>query len=151
MREGEAFDYVRRMHASSTFTVASLEPVDYTSPITTAVPVGHAHMVKEFTGVMTGRSSTQFSFAFDQTTGAGTYVAMEAFEGALEDRRGSFAFAHTATTEGPSSLRLAELLVIVPGSGSGDLTGITGTGRIAVDDEGTHTLELDYELSAPSS
>jgi hypothetical protein len=132
------------MHADSTFTVASFEPVDYTSPIATAVPVGHAHMVKEFTGALTGRSSTQFSFAFDETTGAGTYVAMEAFEGSL-------AFAHTATTEGPGSPRVAELLVVVPGSGSGDLAGITGTGRISIDDAGTHAIELDYELTDPAS
>ena len=139
------------MPADSTFTVASFEPVDYTSPIATAVPVGHAHMVKEFTGALTGRSSTQFSFAFDETTGAGTYVALEAFEGSLDGRAGGFAFAHTATTEGPGSPRVAELLVVVPGSGSGDLAGITGTGRISIDDAGTHAIELDYELTDPAS
>ena len=134
------------MHTTGTFTVASFEPVDYTSPITTGIPVGHAHMVKEFSGDVAGRSSTQFSFAFDQTSGVGTYVAMEAFEGTLDGRAGTFAFAHSATTDGRSSERLADMLVIVPGSGSGDLSGITGTGRILVDSDGTHTIELDYEL-----
>ena len=134
------------MHTTGTFTVASFEPVDYTSPITTGIPVGHAHMVKEFSGDVAGRSSTQFSFAFDQTSGVGTYVAMEAFEGTLDGRAGTFAFAHSATTDGRSSERLADMLVIVPGSGSGDLSGVTGTGRILVDSDGTHTIELDYEL-----
>ena len=136
------------MRISGTFTVASFEPVAYTSPITTGTPVGHAHMVKEFVGEMAGRSSTQFSFAFDQTTGVGTYVAMEAFEGSLAGRAGTFAFAHSATTDGRSSQRLAELLVIVPGSGSGDLSGITGTGRILIGSSGREAIELDYELGA---
>src|SRR4051794_30981159 len=114
------------MKVSSVFTVTSFEPVDYTSPIQTGVNVGHAHMVKEFTGGLTGRSSTQFSFAFDEAAGVGTYVAMEAFEGSLDGRQGRFAFAHTATTDGKSPERLAELVVIVPRSGTGELAGITG-------------------------
>ena len=139
--------YHRPMRTSGTFTVTSFDPVDYTSPITTGVPVGHAHMVKEFAGELAGRSSTQFSFAFDQASGVGTYVAMEAFEGSLAGRAGTFAFAHSATTDGRSPQGLAELLVIVPGSGSGDLLGITGTGRILIDSSGGEVIELDYEFS----
>jgi uncharacterized protein DUF3224 len=134
------------MLARSTFTVSSYQPVDYTSPIETALPVGHAHMIKEFTGTLAGRSATQFSFAFDQSSGVGTYVAMEAFEGSLDGRVGTFAFAHSATTDRGSHDRLAELLIIVPGSGSGELVGLGGTGRIVIDVDGSHVLELDYEL-----
>jgi uncharacterized protein DUF3224 len=136
------------MKVNGEFKVVSFEPVDYTSPIKTGVNVGHAHMVKEFTGGVTGRSSTQFSFAFDEASGVGTYVAMEAFEGSLDGRRGTLAFAHTATTDGNSPERLAEVVVIVPGSGTGDLAGITGQGSIAVKDDGTHVIELDYQLAA---
>jgi hypothetical protein len=105
-------------------------------------------MVKEFAGGLTGRSSTQFTFAFDEAAGIGTYVAMEAFEGTLDGHPGTFAFAHTATTDGISAERLAELMVIVPGSGTGDLAGITGQGTIVVKDDGTHVIELDYQLAA---
>ncbi|MBJ6998877.1 DUF3224 domain-containing protein [Streptomyces griseofuscus] len=45
-------------------------------------------------------SATLFTAAFDQTTGIGTYVAMESFEGSLCGRPGSFNFAHSATTSG---------------------------------------------------
>ena len=136
------------MNVTGVFTVTSFEPVDYTSPIQTGVKVGHAHMVKEFAGGLSGRSSTQFSFAFDEAAGTGTYVAMEAFQGSLDGRSGAFAFAHTATTDGTSPERLAELVVIVPGSGTGDLAGITGQGRIVVEDDGTHVIEFDYQLAA---
>ncbi|MEP6815043.1 MAG: DUF3224 domain-containing protein [Marmoricola sp.] len=134
------------MHASATFTVAEFIASDYVSPVTTGAPIGHAHMVKEFTGDLQGRSTTQFSFAFDPASGIGTYVALEAFEGSLAGRPGALAFAHSATTDGQSPDRLNELLVIAPGSGSGELAGITGTGHLVIDEDGTHRIELDYDL-----
>ena len=136
------------MHTTGTFAVTSFEPTDYVSPVTTGVPVGHAHLVKEYSGAITGRSTAQFSYAFDDATGVGTYVAMDAFEGSVDGRSGTFAFAHTATTDGTGTARLVEQLVIVPGSGTGELAGLTGTGRIAVDEDGTHHLELDHETTA---
>jgi hypothetical protein len=134
------------MHASATFTVIEFTPTDYVSPVTTGIPVGHAHIVKELAGDLQGRSTTQFSYAFDQSSGVGTYVAMEAFEGSLGGREGTMAFAHSATTDGQSPERLNELMVIAPGSGSGALAGIAGTGRMVIDEDGTHHVELDYEL-----
>jgi hypothetical protein len=139
-------DYRRPMHAESTFEVVEFVPSDYVSPVTTGLPVGHAHMVKQFTGDLDGRATTQFSFAFDATSGVGTYVAMEAFKGSLGGRAGAFAFAHSATTDGTSPERLSELFVIAPGSGSGELAGLTGTGSMQIDEDGTHRLLLDYEL-----
>jgi len=35
---------------------------------------------------------------------------------------------------------------IVPGSGSGQLDGITGTLHLTVEDDGTHRYELAYQL-----
>lgn len=37
---------------------------------------------------------------------------------------------------------------VVPGSGTGELSGLEGEGTIRVDDAGTHSLELDYRLPA---
>ncbi len=135
------------MHADATFEVTEFTPSDYVSPVTTGTPVGHAHMVKQFAGELEGRSTTQFSYAYDAATEVGTYVAMEAFEGSLGGRSGAFAFAHSATTDGRCAERLSELLVIAPGSGSGDLAGITGTGSMRIDADGTHRVFLDYELT----
>ena len=134
------------MHADATFEVTEFTPSDYVSPVTTGTDVGHAHMVKLFAGDLAGRSTTQFSYAYDAATEVGTYVAMEAFEGTLAGRSGAFAFAHSATTNGASTERLSELLVIAPGSGAHDLAGITGTGSMRIDDDGTHRLHLEYEL-----
>lgn len=134
------------MHAEGTFTVESFVPSDVRPEpeIATGVPVGLTRMEKRFSGGVSGRSATLFTAAFDQATGVGTYVAMESFEGALDGRSGSFNFAHAATTTGED--RLDEHFVIVPSSGTDDLAGITGSGGLRVEPDGTHRIWFDYEL-----
>ena len=70
---------------------------------------------------------------------------MESFSGTLDGRTGTLNIAHTATTDGGPD-RLHELVVIVPASGTGELAGITGVGSMRVDGDGTHRLELEYEI-----
>ena len=135
------------MRADSVFTVKSFVPTDVvpTPPVATNVPVGVAHIEKSFEGDAVGRSSTLFTAAYDQETGVGTYVAMEAFEGVLNGHGGTFNFAHSATTCG--ELREAEFFTIVPGSGTGALAGITGGGGLRIDEDGTHHMWFEYELA----
>jgi uncharacterized protein DUF3224 len=135
------------MKASGTFKVAAFVPTTVTPDpaLTTALPVGVATMEKSYEGEIDGRSATLFTSAFDQKSGVGTYVAMESFEGSLNGRTGAFNFAHSATTTGDN--REAEFFVIVPTSGTGDLAGITGTGGLSVDADGTHHMWFDYTLS----
>jgi hypothetical protein len=133
------------MRATGTFEVAAFDPAPVEPPkIETAVPVGVATMRKVFTGEISGESATLFTAAFDQATGTGTYVAMESFKGTVAGRSGSLNFAHSATTTGAD--RTAELMVIVPGSGTDELTGITGAGGMAVEPDGTHRIWFDYQL-----
>lgn len=112
--------------------------------VATGLPVGVATMEKSFEGEVAGRSATLFTAAFDQTTGTGTYVAMESFEGSLGGRSGAFNFAHSASTTGTD--RSAQFFVIVPASGTGELAGISGTGGIAVEEDGTHRIWFDYRI-----
>jgi hypothetical protein len=136
------------MRANAIFTVKSFVPTDTVPdpPVATAVPVGVSTMEKHYEGEVIGRSATLFTAAFDQAKGTGTYLAMESFEGSVNGLDGAFNFAHSATTTGVD--RLNELFVIVPGSGSAALAGITGTGGIAIDPDGTHRIWFDYELGA---
>ncbi|MFD7029272.1 DUF3224 domain-containing protein [Streptomyces sp. NPDC059917] len=134
------------MRATATFTVTGFTPAALRPEpaVPTGTPVGVATMEKHFEGEVVGRSATLFTAAFDQSTGVGTYVAMESFEGTLGGREGSFNFAHSATTSGAD--RTAEFFTIVPSSGTGELAGITGAGGLAVDADGTHRMWFDYEL-----
>ncbi|WP_030439720.1 DUF3224 domain-containing protein [Actinoplanes subtropicus] len=131
------------MRATGTFEVANFTPAPVPSgDVKTAVPVGVATMTKTFTGEVSGRSNTLFTAAYDQATGVGTYVAMESFEGSIGGLAGAINFAHSATTLGDN--REAEFLVIVPGSGTGALAGLTGTGGLTND----HGIWLDYEKTS---
>jgi hypothetical protein len=135
------------MRANGTFSVKVFNPTTLTPEpaIETALPVGVVQMEKHFEGAVAGRSATLFIAAFDQTTGVGTYVAMESFEGSVDGREGAFNFVHSASTGG--SDRSAEYFAIVPSSGTGQLTGISGAGGLTVDPDGTHGIWLDYELA----
>ncbi|MFE3190475.1 DUF3224 domain-containing protein [Nocardia sp. NPDC059240] len=135
------------MRATGTFNVKSFVPTDVTPDpaITTALPVGVAKLEKQFEGEITGRSATLFTSAFDQAAGVGTYVAMESFEGALNGRAGTFNFVHCASTDGTT--RTDMYFAIVAGSGTGDLAGITGTGDLLIDADGTHRMVFEYELA----
>ncbi|MEU8794312.1 DUF3224 domain-containing protein [Streptomyces sp. NPDC048643] len=134
------------MRASGTFTVKAFVPTELqpNPAVSTALPVGVATMEKHFEGEVTGRSATLFTAAFDQSTGVGTYVAMESFEGSLCGRTGAFNFVHSATTTGTD--RTAEFFTIVPASGTEELAGISGAGGMAVDADGTHRIWFDHEL-----
>ena len=134
------------MQTSGTFRVAAFDPTDVSvdPPITTALPIGLARMEKVYEGDVSGRSATLFTAAFDQTTGQGTYIAMEAFEGSLDGRSGTFAYVHSATTAG--SDRSDEFFLVVPGSGTGELAGIRGSGSLGIDADGTHRVAFDWEI-----
>jgi hypothetical protein len=71
-------------------------------------------------------------------------VALESFEGSLDGRTGTFNFVHSASTGG--SDRTNEFFLIVPASGTGDLAGITGSGGLSIDADGTHRIWFDYDL-----
>jgi Protein of unknown function (DUF3224) len=132
------------MRASGTFEVADFTPTSVAPDVQTGLPVGVSTMAKTFRGEVEGRSATLFTAAFDQASGVGTYVAMESFEGSLHGRAGAFNFAHSATTHGTD--RSGEYFTIVPTSGTGELAGITGTGSLSIEDDGTHRIAFDYEL-----
>ena len=133
------------MQTSGTFRVASFDPTDVTvePAITTALPIGIVRMEKVYEGDVSGRSATLFTAAFDETSGQGTYIAMEAFEGSLDGRTGTFAYVHSATTTG--SERSHEYFLIVPGSGTGELAGIRGSGSLVIDGDGTHRVAFEWE------
>ncbi|WP_280236174.1 DUF3224 domain-containing protein [Nocardia cyriacigeorgica] len=134
------------MRASGTFSVLSFTATEVVPEpaIAAGVPVGVARMEKRFEGAVSGRAATLFTSAFDQEREVGTYVAMESFEGTLNGVAGAFCFTHSATTTGAD--RLSPFFVIVPGSGTADLDGITGSGGIVIDPDGTHRIWFDYEL-----
>ena len=134
------------MEARATFAARNFKPIALTPTleITTGLPVSISTMEKSYTGAIDGVSSTAFTAAFDQASRRGSYIAMESFKGTVNGVEGSFNFIHCASTTGVD--RSDEFFCIVGGSGTDGLKGISGTGGITIDTDGTHHIWLSYHL-----
>lgn len=72
------------------------------------------------------------------------YIASERVSGRLGGLAGTFVLQHWGIAAAGSQPRTAGH--VVPGSGTGELAGLSGTMAIEVDSDGRHTLELEYRI-----
>jgi hypothetical protein len=78
----------------------------------------------------------------DRDKGSGGYVAMERVTGKLDGKSGSFVLQHNATmNRGTPDLNV----IVVPDSGTGELTGISGSMKIRIE-SGKHFYDFDYTI-----
>lgn len=126
-------------HARGTFTV-EVKPL---SPAP-AEGIGRMSINKQIHGDLEATTKGEMFSAGDPKNGAAGYVAMEVVAGTLAGKTGGFALQHSATMD-PSGRKLTVL--IVPGSGSGELKGISGTFTILIEG-GKHSYDLEYSLPA---
>lgn len=99
-------------------------------------------IAKELTGDLVATTSGQMLSATTATPGSAGYVALECVEGSLHGRQGSFVLQHSGTmNRGVPSLSV----VVVPDSGTGELTGLTGNFKIAIAN-GAHHYRFTYSL-----
>lgn len=98
---------------------------------------------KMFHGDLQGEGAGLMLSCGDPQTGAAGYVAIETVIGNLGDRYGSFALQQLGMMlAGTQALNYE----VVPGSGTGDLQGITGTFHLNIEQDGTHCYELQYDI-----
>ncbi|MFD9684551.1 DUF3224 domain-containing protein [Kitasatospora sp. NPDC059088] len=124
--------------ASGSFEVTAFEPVE-TEQREGAV-FGRVRIAKTFTGGLSGRGEVRMLSVGDASGGPASYVAVEHVTGELDGRKGSFVLQHAAWDATGVTIR------VVPGTGAGELAGITGEFRLSVDASGAHTFVLAYEL-----
>ncbi len=105
--------------------------------------ISRFELSKTFHGDLQGTGVGVMLSAGDPQVGAAGYVAMETVDGTLGGRQGSFALQQFGTLHGGSQTLHYE---VVPGSGSGQLDGLTGILHLNIDEDGTHHYELEYEL-----
>ena len=104
------------------------------------VSIGRVSITKTFSGDMTGTSTVEMIGARTPVKGSAGYVAIERVSGTLEGKLGSFVLQHSGTmNRGESSLDVT----VVPDSGTGELTGISGKLQIDIKD-GKHSYTFDY-------
>ena len=106
--------------------------------------LSQATVKKKFDGDLAAESTAQLLMcqadAKDLSAGAG-FVASEVVDGVLNGKSGTFVMQHGGLSSGGTNQTYGH---IVPGSGTGELKGITGEVTIAVDSEGKHTIEIEY-------
>ena len=122
-------------------------PFDVTiTPQETAADASVARMLlyKEFHGDLDAIAHGEMMAAHEPLTGAGVYVALDRVTGTLHGKSGSFLMAHRGIANADGQ----QLdIVIVPGSGTGQLTGITGSVGIEIEEK-KHFYTIDYTLPA---
>ncbi|TGA95171.1 DUF3224 domain-containing protein [Streptomyces sp. MZ04] len=109
--------------ASFTFTQWDEKPV---AGADGGARIAHAAVTNDFTGVIkaTG-TSCQYTLVYtDETTGA--FVGHEFIDGSVDGRSGSFVLEQRGSFGADGTISCT--LTVHPGSGSGELAGLTGTG-----------------------
>ncbi len=125
-------------HAHGSFTV-DVHPLTPTP----AEGIGRFTINKTIHGDLEATTIGEMFTGGDPKQGAAGYVAIEIVTGTLGGKHGSFALQHFATMDGAGP---GMQVIVVPGSGTGDLKGIEGAFTIRIED-GKHFYDFEYTLA----
>ena len=99
---------------------------------------------KQYHGDLEATSKGTMLTAGTDVKGSAGYVALERVTGTLKGRKGSFVLQHSGTlTRGEPQ----QSIIVVPDSGTGQLTGLTGKMTIIIA-AGKHSYDFEYNLPA---
>jgi hypothetical protein len=129
------------MIAHAEFAITRWEQEEPFDAPSSGPPQARTFVDKSFSGDVTGTSQAVLITCQVSNEQAG-YVASERVTVAIGDAFGTFVIQHGGIVDGESIEQFGN---IVPGSGTGDLAGIRGTGVFRHDAEGAR-LTLVYEL-----
>ena len=130
------------MHQATGSFDVKMAPQKPDNPQEEAAALGRMSLDKQFHGDLEATSQGEMLSVLDQKIGSGGYVALERVTGKLQGRTGSFVLQHNATMiRGVPQLNI----VVVPDTGTGDLTGISGSMKIRIEG-GKHFYDFEYTL-----
>lgn len=112
------------------------------------VRLSRAEVTKTFRGALEGQSTAILLMCQanpDDLDAGGGFVASEKVTGQLDGLEGSFVIQHGGLAGADHERRTFGN--VVPGTGTGELEGLSGTVELSIDAEGRHTLTLEYEVS----
>ncbi len=104
--------------------------------------LGRMSIDKTYNGELSASSKGEIISAMTPVKGSAGYVAIEQVSGTLSGKNGSFVLQHFATMNKGKSLLNIE---VVPDSGIGELTGISGKMSIRIEN-GQHYYDFDYHF-----
>lgn len=127
-------------HASGTFEV-KLAPSGEADKAEGST-LGSYSLEKQYHGDLEASAKGTMLTAGTDVKGSAGYVAIERVTGALKGHKGSFVLQHNGMlTRGTPQ----QNIVVVPDSGTGELTGLTGKLTVIIE-SGKHSYEFDYSL-----
>jgi hypothetical protein len=104
--------------------------------------VTRASVTMRFEGDLAGTGSVEWLMSYEDD-GTATFVGLERVVGELDGRSGSFVLQHVGRFDG----ELAQAsLTVLSGSGTGELTGLSGTGTLEAGfgADGVRSLTLEH-------
>jgi hypothetical protein len=131
------------MHATGSFavTVTPAEP----AALAKEAGLGVYTLDKSFSGELEASSKGEMLTGSTESTGAMAYVAIERVTGTLKGRSGSFLLMHNASMLKTDPASGVMQVVVVPQSGTDQLTGLSGKMTINIEG-GKHSYDLEYQL-----
>ena len=129
------------MKASGEFEV-KMKPLENYTKGNDGVNLGRMSIDKTFIGDLSAKSKGEMLSAMSPIQGSAGYVAIEQVHGKLAGKEGSFVLQHYGIMHsGQEYLKLE----VVPQSGAGQLSGISGNMSIEIKN-GKHFYEFEYEI-----
>jgi Protein of unknown function (DUF3224) len=129
--------------ATATFKIQGWDEKPY-AEIEGGRKLTQASVKQVFAGDVEGEGAVEWLMCYrpDETA---DFVGLQRIVGQIGGRSGSFVLVQTnGTFDGKEA---KGHLSVVPGSGTGGLTGLRGTGEFSAPHGGEPTIRLDYELS----
>ena len=128
-------------HATATFGLDSWDEKAF-NEIDGAPKLTRVTSTKSYQGDIEGQGKLEYLMMY-RPDGTATFVGLERITGTIGGRSGSFVLQHSGVFE---SGEAKTILSILPGSGTGDLSNISGQGAFNVRHDPPYTMTLDYNL-----
>jgi len=129
-----------KVHASGTIAVSKYEPANYDTTAETKLVL--INVEESFAGDLQGAGTARFLQA-SRPDGSASFVGMERFVGTVGGKKGSFILEDVGTLTGD---QVNGSWSIVPGSGTGELAGISGDGGFKAKLGQHASITLDYTM-----
>jgi hypothetical protein len=128
-------------HTKATFALNGWDEKPY-NEVDGLPKLTRASVTKSYQGDITGEGKLEYLMMY-RDDGSASIIGLERVVGSVGGRSGSFVLQHSGAFKGGVA---TVTLLVVEGSGTGDLRGLRGHGGFAVGHEQPYTMTLDYDF-----
>ena len=129
------------MLTNATFKIVSWDEEPFDEP-EDGPKLTRAHIRRTFHGDLSGTGNLMYVMTHLES-GDASFSGFEKVVGTLGGRSGSFVLRHSGSYDGEKATSEYE---VVPGSGTDELAGLSGTGGYSAGHAEEHDMTLDYEV-----